>query len=231
MTYYDYQIDPLAANPVFAAPDNSAIALAVYFHHLDRTVQFTALASDPGWEHGEEIYRLAMRGDYGPIAPFLVPEEEAWDKLRQERARRLSATDWTVVAEVGSLEPHRGAWLAYRQALRDFPSTVVDPRNPTWPDINDFLDAPDWDLFVAALFQSNAYALAQQAAKTAPAVTAVAAELRILLTEAAGGRPQPERIGELVGELATVVGPESMSEVAEAAAMARIPLPLPGGKL
>lgn len=229
MVYYPYSIDPLAAGPVFAAPDNSAISLQVFFPHLGRTIEFTALKSDPGWEHGEEIYQLAMRGDYGPIAPFQIPEEQAWDRLRAERARRLAGTDWTVVADARTLQPHRGAWLAYRQALRDFPSTVVDPRNPLWPDINDYLDAPDWDLFVGTLLQSQAYAAASEAAKTAPAVTAVAAELRILLTEAAAGRPQADRIGALVTELAGAVGPEALQEVAAAAAAARIPLELPEG--
>jgi hypothetical protein len=55
----------------------------------------------------------------------------AWAALRIERDRRLSATDWTQLADV----PDGARWRPYRQALRDLPALTADPLNPEWPEI------------------------------------------------------------------------------------------------
>lgn len=50
--------------------------------------------------------------------------------LRTERDARLSATDWTQLAD--QPEAISSKWQGYRQALRDLPETV-DPLNVEWP--------------------------------------------------------------------------------------------------
>mgnify|MGYP003138433461 CR=1 FL=1 len=51
-------------------------------------------------------------------------------KLRQERNRLLSESDWRDLPSYpGS---NQEAWRTYRQQLRDLPSTT-DPSDPTWP--------------------------------------------------------------------------------------------------
>lgn len=51
-------------------------------------------------------------------------------KLRQERDKLLSQSDWRDLPSYpGS---NQEAWRTYRQQLRDLPSTT-DPSNPTWP--------------------------------------------------------------------------------------------------
>lgn len=56
----------------------------------------------------------------------------AMNKLRQDRNRLLSETDWTQLADA---TVDKQVWAAYRQALRDFPATVEDARLPvTWPE-------------------------------------------------------------------------------------------------
>jgi hypothetical protein len=54
----------------------------------------------------------------------------AVDALRDERNRRLAASDWTQVPDA---PVDRLAWAEYRQALRDLPANTTDPRNPNWP--------------------------------------------------------------------------------------------------
>lgn len=57
-------------------------------------------------------------------------EQASWDIVRQERNRRLAASDWTQVPDA---PVDQSAWAAYRQALRDLPANTTDPRNPNWP--------------------------------------------------------------------------------------------------
>lgn len=58
--------------------------------------------------------------------------EEQWVVVRNERNARLIASDWTQVADapVNDL-----VWAAYRQGLRDVPSTQTDPFNVVWPEM------------------------------------------------------------------------------------------------
>lgn len=51
--------------------------------------------------------------------------------IRNERNNRLSACDWTQVADVPSTI-NKESWATYRQALRDLPSKV-DINNPIYP--------------------------------------------------------------------------------------------------
>ena len=50
--------------------------------------------------------------------------------LREERDRRLAATDWRATIDYPGDD--QAAWLEYRQALRDV--TEQDPENVTWPE-------------------------------------------------------------------------------------------------
>ena len=68
-------------------------------------------------------------------------EEAAWaagafdraiDELRRNRTRRLTATDWYALQDVGLSD----AMTAYRQDLRDLPlglSTVAEVEAVSWP--------------------------------------------------------------------------------------------------
>lgn len=60
--------------------------------------------------------------------------------LRVERDKRLAETDWTQNPDVP--EATRNAWVTYRQALRDLPSTAtptldsdgdLDKSSVVWP--------------------------------------------------------------------------------------------------
>lgn len=67
--------------------------------------------------------------------------EEAFKKLREERFNRLLKCDYTVMPDyVHPTEEIKQAWLDYRQALRDLPSTSEpnldefgELTNVSWP--------------------------------------------------------------------------------------------------
>lgn len=61
----------------------------------------------------------------------LSDDELAWLNLRRARDRILFACDWTQVSDA---PVDQVAWAAYRQALRDLPSSTADPSNPVWPE-------------------------------------------------------------------------------------------------
>lgn len=84
---------------------------------------------------GADIYRRALAGEFGEIAPYTPPpspsEEELADAARVERDGLLAASDWTQVADA---PVDKEAWAEYRQALRDVPQQSEFPVSINWPE-------------------------------------------------------------------------------------------------
>ena len=59
--------------------------------------------------------------------------EAAWSDLRIKRNALLVACDWTQLADTRMSQDRKDAWTQYRQELRDFPDSVSDPTQVTWP--------------------------------------------------------------------------------------------------
>ena len=88
---------------------------------------------DPENRHRQMIAEWEAQGN--TIAGFVGPSDAPlWEQLRTERDRLIAATDWMVLRNLETSEPVSPAWLAYRQALRDLPTTTADPGNPDWPE-------------------------------------------------------------------------------------------------
>ena len=67
-------------------------------------------------------------------------KKAAWDasandrkatEVRAERNAKLSATDWTQIADA---TVDKAAWATYRQALRNIPTQSGFPNTIIWPD-------------------------------------------------------------------------------------------------
>ena len=55
-------------------------------------------------------------------------KDSAMAQLKAQRTALLSACDWTQIPD--NPIANKAEWATYRQALRDFPATVVDARLP-----------------------------------------------------------------------------------------------------
>jgi len=53
--------------------------------------------------------------------------------VRTERDTKLTATDWTQLADSQLTDEVKATWATYRQALRDLPSASGFPHTMTWP--------------------------------------------------------------------------------------------------
>lgn len=84
-------------------------------------------------EPGDPLHDRALSGEFGPIAPYVAPDqaEIAAQEARQVRDRLLATSDWTQVADA---PVDAAAWATYRQALRDIPDQPGFPDNITWPE-------------------------------------------------------------------------------------------------
>jgi hypothetical protein len=67
-------------------------------------------------------------GLYNP--PSGPSDEIVWARLRHRRDRALAACDWRMVSDATW---DVDSWAEYRQALRDLPEQVTDPRKAVWP--------------------------------------------------------------------------------------------------
>lgn len=65
-----------ATNPVFGNAEGTSITLRVKFREFNEALPFAATAYD-SMPHGVDIYNRAIAGEFGAIAPFVPPEEEA----------------------------------------------------------------------------------------------------------------------------------------------------------
>ena len=77
----------------------------------------------------EQAEREAEEKTWADAAPT-----RAWKKLREERDRKIAATDWTVGNDTPLSDSDKAKWVTYRKALRDLPASESDPDDITWPD-------------------------------------------------------------------------------------------------
>jgi phage terminase small subunit len=59
-----------------------------------------------------------------------IPTEWVFERLRLQRDALLKQSDWTQLEDAVC---DKAAWAIYRQALRDLPSSVKDPRDAEFP--------------------------------------------------------------------------------------------------
>lgn len=70
------------------------------------------------------------------LADLTAEEIDAqWSAVRDERNARLSACDWTQLADAPLSDAAKADWATYRQALRDLPATQTDPFDIVWPTV------------------------------------------------------------------------------------------------
>ena len=70
---------------------------------------------------------------------YVITEDTAskdaakWTSVRGQRDQKLTACDWTQVADAPLTSGKKTEWAIYRQELRDVPEDNQDPDNISWP--------------------------------------------------------------------------------------------------
>ena len=91
----------------------------------------------------EEVYPEEWAVDLGTLSltrrvkgPAEI-DAENMAAVRTARDTKLAACDWRLMPDAPLSEAQRSAWVAYRQALRDLPSTIQGPllslEDVVWP--------------------------------------------------------------------------------------------------
>ncbi|EBF8121247.1 hypothetical protein D5835_23590 [Salmonella enterica subsp. enterica serovar Aba] len=76
-------------NPVFSNETGTMIDITCDINGIGEKVVFTASETDV-MSYGRELYRNALNGDYGKIAPYVAPEISAEADLLQARQKTVS---------------------------------------------------------------------------------------------------------------------------------------------
>jgi len=107
-------------------PDTNIPADAVEISAEDKAALFQGQADGK---------RIVFEGGKVSLAdqPPLSPEQLRAN-LIATRDYRLTASDWTQLADVPLTDAQKTAWRTYRKALRDLPDTVTDLKVVNWPE-------------------------------------------------------------------------------------------------
>jgi hypothetical protein len=95
---------------------------------VGRVVTFVRPDVPEGWTPPNGC--TAVPGDQLPPGWQYEPQHHDMADVRRQRNERLTASDWTQVADA---PVDRSAWAAYRQALRDLPQTYTGQGPIPWP--------------------------------------------------------------------------------------------------
>lgn len=128
-----------AHSPQWASPEKNAVNLTVTFEHEPETeFLFTAVAED-STAHGQELFRNAIAGEYGEIAPLsqewisaVTLAENSLKRRKQMELCLSKVQHWDMFNEARKTQ----AWRDYYQQL----AALIN--NESWPVVEVWPDAP-----------------------------------------------------------------------------------------
>jgi len=129
-----------AHSPRYADFDHTSIDLIIDHPDLG-TIPFTA-SGDDSEPLGQSLYSRAMSGEFGPIAPYNGPNQQAiqQSQARSQRNQRLAQLDALTGNPLRWAEfddGQKATLAAYRQALLDVPQQAGFPAEIDWPVLPD----------------------------------------------------------------------------------------------
>ena len=89
---------------------------------------FTKFVVGPTFTDNEEATAVEQEAAYRARI-----DSEAATRVRQVRADKLAACDWTVLPDSPLSDGKKTEWEQYRQGLRDITSAEGFPHNVSWP--------------------------------------------------------------------------------------------------
>jgi hypothetical protein len=120
-------------------PDNSFLVDFGYavFKYTEQPapVQFENTTDGPiVWVEATDAYSNTWINTPFTPAEMEAAKQNALAGLRRTRDTKLQACDYTQLPDVPLTDEKRAEWVTYRQQLRDYMGTVIDPFNPpAWP--------------------------------------------------------------------------------------------------
>ena len=112
-----------AKDPIWNDDTGQSILLTVKWAEFNEEHPFSADSYD-SMPHGVDLYNRAAAGEFGAIAPYVVPTPTAQGN-KTTAVSLLSQTDWTSIADVADpavSNPYlmnQAEFLAYRSQLRE----------------------------------------------------------------------------------------------------------------
>ena len=87
------------------------------------------IPKDPANRYYAQFLQELENGE-AELVPYTSPAP-TWEQIRAQRDALLAASDWVGLTDVNV--QNKQAWLDYRTALRNIPSTFKSPSEVIWP--------------------------------------------------------------------------------------------------
>lgn len=81
----------------------------------------------------EGAFSAVVDDDFNMLHPRELRPGEILQTVRQRRTELLTKTDYRILPDYPQTAEVRAAWVTYRQALRDFPTTPNLSLQTPWP--------------------------------------------------------------------------------------------------
>jgi len=111
-------------NPQYANATNTAIKLQVQFAEITAIVPFIA-TNDDIEPHGLDLYRNAVAGKYGPIAPYPIPLDQQLATLKTNLCAQIDQQAETIRDTY--ITPGSGQAMVYQEKSDEAKELQSDP--------------------------------------------------------------------------------------------------------
>ena len=107
--------------------------MKTYIDHNNNNINFNELwiPKDPSNIDYARFLQELKEGK-AELVPY-VPPAPTWEQIRGQRDALLKDSDWSAFPDA-TPKPSKEAWLTYRRALRDIPTTFKTPEEVVWPE-------------------------------------------------------------------------------------------------
>jgi hypothetical protein len=130
LSYYEYLAEGIESSETTILLEDKPENLSSFLKSYYKNNEFKELPEKPSNYH---IWNLETEQWQEPENYQQLLFNEAASKVKQERQRLLTATDWTDTVSASTRLENYNAWQLYRQHLRDITTQEGYPFNISWP--------------------------------------------------------------------------------------------------
>jgi hypothetical protein len=130
LSYYEYLAEGIESSETTILLEDKPENLSSFLKSYYKNNEFKELPEKPSNYH---IWNLETEQWQEPENYQQLLFDEAASKVKQERQRLLTATDWTDTVSASTRLENYNAWQFYRQQLRDITTQEGYPFNVIWP--------------------------------------------------------------------------------------------------